>query len=309
MLIYQDARDRPRTTSVLAIGSFDGLHMGHKVLLRKLNEMARQHEAPSVVYTFDQPTRVLLHGAPYLYTLAEKLKLLDLLGVDEVVTVPFTLAFAQRSSEDFIAELRLLNPTAIVVGEDFRFGHDRAGSVATLRLLTGDLLAMPMYSLDGHPVHATRIREALQNGQVEEARRLLGRPYSARGVVVRGQALGRKIGFPTANVAISEGKLLPPGVFASRVLLPDGRLRPGMANVGWRPTVEGDDRRLEVNLLDFSGDLYGEEVRVDFIARLRGEERFAGLEALTEQLRRDEAAARAVLASTTVEPDELGLRG
>ncbi|HEX2864122.1 MAG TPA: riboflavin kinase, partial [Deinococcales bacterium] len=142
--------------------------------------------------------------------------------------------------------------------------------------------------------------------QVEEAARLLGRPYSARGVIVRGAALGRTIGFPTANVAISEGKILPPGVFACRVLLPGGNLRSGMANVGWRPTVDGQEKRLEVYLFDFTGDLYGEEVRVDFMARLRGEERFPGLEALKAQLARDEAAARAVLASQGEPEDELG---
>lgn len=296
MLVYQGPDDRPRTPSALAIGSFDGLHVGHQALLRRLRVIAAEQHVPSVVYTFDLPTRVLLQGTRFLYTLAEKLKILESLDVDEVVAVPFTREFSLRPPEAFLADLRVLQPRAVVVGDDFRFGHGRAGGLGELRGVTGRLEVLAMQTVGGEAVHASRIRSALEDGDVEAARRLLGRPFTARGVVVHGDARGRTIGVPTANVALSDGKLRPPGVFAVRMLLPDGRFEDGMANVGKRPTVDGLEERLEVNLLDLDEDLYGLEVRVDFLRRIREERRFDGLTALIEQLGRDRDRARELLA-------------
>ena len=298
MLVYQNSLDRPHTSSAVAIGSFDGLHLGHQKLLEALSALAHDYHVPSVVYTFDQPTRVLLQGSKFLYSLAEKLKILEELGVDEVIAVPFTREFSLRPPEAFLEDVRALQPVGIVVGDDFRFGHDRAGGLEDLRGVTGNLIALPMYTLAGEAVKTSVIRGLLENSKTAEARVLLGRPYTARGVVIHGDARGRTIGFPTANVATSDGKLLPPGVFAVRLLMPDGLFHDGMANVGKRPTVGGDLREsLEVHLFNFSGDLYGLEVRVDFLSHLRGEVKFSGLDALKAQLGQDRLDAIAALES------------
>jgi riboflavin kinase / FMN adenylyltransferase len=295
MLVYQNPLDRPHTPSILSVGSFDGLHLGHQALLARQKSLALDYHVPSVVYTFDQPTRVLLEGTKYLYTLAEKLKILEHYGVDEVVTVPFTLGFSQRSKETFLEDLRVLEPKAIVVGNDFRFGQQRSGGLEDLRQITPELIALEQLEFSGEVVKASKIRGLLELGDVKTARAFLGRPFSARGVVVSGKQLGRTIGFPTANIAVSNGKILPPGVFAVHLETPDGVVRGGMANVGTRPTVNGMTESLEVFVFDFSGDLYGLEVRVDFLERLRSEQKFAGLDALKEQLERDKTAARGLL--------------
>jgi riboflavin kinase / FMN adenylyltransferase len=295
MLVYQNPADRPHTPSILAIGSFDGLHLGHQALLARQKSLALEYHVPSVVYTFDQPTRVLLEGSKFLYNLAEKLKILEHYGVDEVVTVPFTLEFSQRSKEVFLEDLRVLEPKAIVVGNDFRFGQQRSGGLEDLRQITPELIALEQLEFAGEVVKASKIRALLELGDVKTATDFLGRPFSARGVVVIGKQLGRTIGFPTANIAVSNGKILPPGVFAVQLETPDGVIRGGMANVGTRPTVNGMTESLEVFVFDFSGDLYGLEVRVDFLERLRSEEKFAGLDALKAQLELDKTAARDLL--------------
>jgi len=294
---YQSPRQRPDTDTVIAIGSFDGVHLGHQALIKHLRELARTYRVPSVVYTFDPPTRVLTQGTEYLSTLPEKLALLERSKVDEVIAVSFTREFAARTKEEFLGDIATLRPRAIVVGEDFGFGKGRAGKLDDLRTVTPELHALPMFQLTGRDIKSTRIRELLQAGDVEGAAELLGRTYDAVGVVVGGDKLGRTIGFPTANVKVPAGKLLPPGVFAVAVWM-DGERFVGMANVGRRPTVEGTDTRLEVNLFDFDGDLYGREVQVKFKRFLRGEQKFASLDELKAQLARDQERARTALAES-----------
>ena len=294
MKTYQSPAARPDTDTVIAIGSFDGVHLGHQALLARLRERARVLRVPSVVYTFDPPTRVLTQSTPYLSTLPEKLALLERAGVDEVIAVSFTREFAARGKEAFLADIAVLRPRAIVVGEDFGFGKGRAGKLDDLRAVTPELIALPMFQLTGRDIKSTRIRELLSSGDVEGARELLGRPYSAVGVVVAGDRLGRTIGYPTANVKVPEGKLLPAGVFAVTLLLGDAAAT-GMANVGRRPTVSGAETRLEVHVFDFEGDLYGREVQVTFEGSLRGEQKFASLDDLKRQLAGDEQKARALL--------------
>ncbi|MDO4245191.1 MAG: riboflavin biosynthesis protein RibF [Deinococcus sp.] len=295
MKTYVSPGQRPDTETVIAIGSFDGVHLGHQALLAQLKAKAREYRVPSVVYTFDPPTRVLTQGVEFLSTLPEKLDLLRLYGIDETIAVPFTAEFAARPKDAFLDDLRVMRPRAIVVGEDFHFGKARAGGVGDLRGVVGDVVSLPMHQLGGDDIKSTRIRALLRGGDVEGAARLLGRPYDAQGVVVRGDQLGRTIGWPTANLRVSEGKLLPLGVFAVIVLDDKERRWPGMANIGMRPTVGGTERRFEVNLFDFEGDLYGEELQVRFVSRLRGEQKFSGLDELRAQLGRDAAAAREVL--------------
>ena len=293
MQVFQQPTDRPRTKSVVAIGSFDGPHLGHQALIAALTDASRNFSVPSVVFTFDQPTRVLLEGSKYLYTLPEKLEILRSLGVSEVIAVPFTKVFSERDKGAFLEDIAVLQPLQILVGDDFRFGHARGGGIIDLETLC-PVTALPMTALDGVPVKASAIRALLEAGDVVAARGLLGRAFSANGVVVRGQQLGRTIGFPTANIAVPDGKLLPKGVYAVRLEVGEERLS-GMANIGTRPTVSGMTESFEVNVFNFDGDLYGLEVTVSFEAFIRSEQKFAGLPALIAQLERDRATAAALL--------------
>ncbi|THF88917.1 bifunctional riboflavin kinase/FAD synthetase [Deinococcus sp. KSM4-11] len=299
MKTYVSPAQRPDTETVVAVGSFDGVHLGHQALIAQLKAKARQHRVPSVVYTFDPPTRVLMQGVEFLSTLPEKLDLLARYGVDEVVAVPFTTEFAARPKDAFLDDLRTLRPRTVVVGEDFHFGRGRAGGVDDLRLVAPEVVTLPMHQLGGEDIKSTRIREYLKEGDVAGAQRLLGRHYDAQGVVVQGDRLGRTIGFPTANISVPDGKALPLGVFAVVVIgdpsLPRGGRWHGVANVGFRPTVNGKARRFEVNVFDFNGDLYGQELQVKFFQYLRGEQKFGGLDELKAQIARDAQAARDAL--------------
>ncbi|MDK2010950.1 MULTISPECIES: riboflavin biosynthesis protein RibF [unclassified Deinococcus] len=294
MKTYVSPGQRPDTATVVAVGSFDGVHLGHQALIAQLKAKAREHRVPSVVYTFDPPTRVLTQGVEFLSTLPEKLDLLARYGVDETIAAAFTPEFASRPKEAFLDDLRLLRPRAIVVGEDFHFGRGRAGSAADLREVASEVVVVPIHGLSGEDIKSTRVREYLKSGDVDGARRLLGRHYDAQGVVVQGDRLGRTIGWPTANIRVPDGKALPLGVFAVVAVGDHGRWH-GMANVGFRPTVSGTDRRFEVHLFDFSGDLYGQELQVKFFTHLRGEQKFSGLDELKAQISRDAQAARDAL--------------
>jgi riboflavin kinase / FMN adenylyltransferase len=293
MRVYQSPFDRPKTESIVAIGSFDGLHLGHHALFLQLTTLATQHHVPSVVFTFDQPTRVLLEGSKFLYSLSEKLEILANLGVSEVIAVPFTKAFSSRAPAAFLQDIAALLPKNIVVGYDFRFGHERAGGITDLQSIA-PVTALEMQTLDGVAVHASNIRAALENADIRSANAMLGRNYHAAGVVVRGQQLGRTIGTPTANIAVPEGKLLPKGVYAVQLETPDGVARGGVANIGTRPTIGGMTESFEVHVFDFDGDLYGLEVTVRFVAFIRGEQKFSGLEALKSQIELDKQSAKAL---------------
>jgi len=223
--------------------------------------------------------------------LQEKVEALREVGVELILAVPFNEEFARRPPEAFLEDLRALQASRIYVGEDFRFGQGRAGGPEALERVAPTRV-VPLLSLGGEAVKSSRIRALLREGRVEEARHLLGRLYGAYGVVVEGDRMGRRLGFPTANLAVHPLKVLPPGVFAVEAEGAFGRYK-GVANVGTRPTLGGEERRLEVHLLGFAGELYGEEVRVRFLKRLREERRFPSLEALRAQIAEDVAEARA----------------
>ncbi len=293
MILINDPYDAPTGQKIVAIGSFDGVHLGHQYLLRRALREAKRRGLPLLVYTFDPPTKVFVKGVGMLSSMSEKVDLLRELGVEIALVVPFNEAFASRSKDEFLEDLRALEACAIYVGEDFGFGRGRSGTPQDLQAVA-PTVTVPLLELGGSPVKSTRIRALLEAGRVEEAKHLLGRPYSARGVVAGGDQLGRTLGFPTANLRVPSFKVLPPGVYAVRVTGPHGT-HGGMANVGTRPTVNGRALRLEVHLFGFTGNLYGEELEVAFLKKLRSEQRFESLEALKAQLVRDAEAARRYL--------------
>ncbi len=290
MIIAAEVADLPPGPKVVAVGSFDGVHLGHQSLLAKARALAAQERLPLLVYTFDPPTKVFMRGVGMLSTLSEKLDLLREQGVDLALAVPFDEAFAARDKAAFLDDLVRLEARRLVVGEDFAFGRGRSGGPADLETVA-PTLTVPLLDLGGAPVKSTRIRELLEQGDVEAARHLLGRPYGARGIVRQGERLGRRLGFPTANVETAPGKVLPRGVFAARAWVGE-RTHPAVVNVGTRPTLGGGALRLEAHLIGFSGELYGHELRLVFLKKLREERAFADLEALRTQIARDLEAAR-----------------
>lgn len=290
-MLFSEVADVPKGPKVVAVGSFDGVHLGHQYLLRQALAEAKTLKEPLLVYTFDPPTKVFTRGEGFLMDLQEKVEALRGVGVELILAVPFNEEFARRPPEAFLEDLRALQASRIYVGEDFRFGRGRAGGPEALERVAPTRV-VPLLSLGGEAVKSSRIRALLREGRVEEARHLLGRLYGAYGVVVEGDRMGRRLGFPTANLAVHPLKVLPPGVFAVEAEGAFGRYK-GVANVGTRPTLGGEERRLEVHLLGFAGELYGEEVRVRFLKRLREERRFPSLEALRAQIAEDVAEARA----------------
>ncbi|TBH21425.1 riboflavin biosynthesis protein RibF [Thermus thermamylovorans] len=290
-MLFSEVADVPQGPKVVAVGSFDGVHLGHQHLLRQALAEAKALKEPLLVYTFDPPAKVFTRGEGFLMDLTEKVEALRALGVELILAVPFNETFARRRAEEFLEDLRALGASRIHVGEDFRFGQGRRGGPEDLAQVA-PVRTVPLLTLGGEPVKSSHIRALLQEGRVEEARHLLGRPYGAYGVVVEGDGLGRRLAFPTANLAVHPKKVLPPGVYAVEAQGAFGRYR-GVANVGTRPTLGGGERRLEVHLLGFAGELYGEEVRVSFLKHLREEKRFANPEELKAQIARDVMAARA----------------
>ena len=313
----------------LAIGVFDGVHLGHQQIIRQTVSDARQHEALTVVVTFDKhpsfivaPDRV----PPLIYSHPQKLRTIESLGADALLEVHFDKSFSEQSGDAFIRSLahdmysdgaRLCEPQhvdndgaaagrrpapqsriqSICVGADFVFGHKRSGNVELLKKLGAELHftvhGVSAVSLDGQPVSSTRIREAIRAGDFDAASQMLGRAYSFAGKIVHGDQLGHKLGFPTANLDTT-GLLLPPnGVYAARATVVGKSFR-AVLNIGHRPTVNQPvpQLRVEVHLLDFSGDIYGQEMEVTFAAKLRDERKFATLDELKAQIARDTMEAK-----------------
>lgn len=287
----------------LALGVFDGVHAGHRAVIGAAVSAARGCGGVAGVVTFDpHPIRVLAPDkAPrrLLASLDHKAGILQGLGVGLMCAVKFHQEFARMEAEEFVAllvagaggDLRMVS-----VGEDWRFGHGRRGDVEMLReagVRAGfEVVAVPPVMMDGERVSSTRIRQAIRDGSLAAAARMLGRPYSVAGVVVEGRKLGRQLGFPTANLTVSDEQLPPEGVWVVEVGTGGGERWRGVANLGRRPTVDdGGPRTLEVHLLDFSGELYGKWIEVEFTRFLRAERKFGSLEELRDQIGRDVAAA------------------
>lgn len=300
----------PGRRSVLTIGAYDGVHLGHQAIIREVRRLAAELDAVSVVVTFDRhPASVVRpESAPKLLTdLDQKLELLDATGVDATVLVHFDEQQAAESPEAFAERVLVgrLGAQRIVVGDDFHFGRGRSGNVSLLRELGArhDFDVEPLALLErsdgiAEPLSSTGIRRAMAGGQVELAASMLGHAFQARGKVVQGDQRGRLLGFPTANVEVPNVICLPAdGVYAGWYLRPNGERHACAINLGRRPTFyeHADHSLLEAHLLDFSGDLYGEAARVEFTNFLRSERKFDGIDALVAQLKQDIEHARSVL--------------
>lgn len=294
-------QERP---TALAVGVFDGIHAGHRAVLGELTSRARAMGASAGVVTFDPHplTVVAPERAPSLLTsIDHRIELLAGLGLDLTAVVPFDEATREWNPTRFVSELLAgaLRARLVVVGEDFRFGRDRTGHVGLLREL-GDQFGfetavLPLVGGE-RPISSTSIRAMVASGDVAGAASALGRPHEIWGVVVEGDGRGRTIGVPTANVDVGDGIAVPArGVYAVTAGLDADDHRPGVANVGVRPTFGGETETVEVHLLDTDADLYGERLRVRFVARLRDEMRFDGVDALVQQIAADIGAARSIL--------------
>ncbi|MBI3961991.1 MAG: riboflavin biosynthesis protein RibF [Deinococcus sp.] len=279
----------------LTIGSFDGVHLGHQALIRHTLQVAKQQGLTAALLTFDPLPRLVLNGQPILTTITEKVEQVAALGMEAMIVEPFNTSLAALTPPEFCRYLATLPLRIIIVGEDFRFGRGGKGGASDLVSTGAQVETFQLLSPDSQPVHSSRIRECLVQGDVDSAARLLGRPYRISGRVVPGEGRGRTVGYPTANVEVHPHKLLPRGVFAVQVGAL-GKSYGGMLNIGTRPTFGGQSLAVEVHLFDFSGDLYNQELKLDLIHWLRSEQRFASAGELLAQLQCDEQAARQRLA-------------
>jgi len=306
MKIWRDLTQLPAFNStVLTIGTFDGVHLGHQKILQRLDELAQTRNAQSVLITFHpHPRSIVAHSppVPLLTTPEEKALLLSKFGLRHLVITPFTRGFSELSPEAYITSflVQKFSPSAVVIGYNHRFGRDRKGDIQLLRRFGKgfgfDVEEIGKETLLEWEISSTHIRKAISSGDIQMANRLLGYAYFFEGIVVKGQQLGRKLGFPTANIHIeNKEKLLPAeGIYAVN-FHSCGQCYGGMMSIGGRPTINEYDKTIEVNIFDFSGDIYGEKVTVEMRAFIRKIEKFPDLDKLILQLKEDEKIARQLL--------------
>ncbi len=304
--MHRPSTDNKPLRPVLTIGTFDGVHLGHRAILEEVKRHAAAIGGRSTVITFEPHPRQVLQPDAHIQILTplyEKLRLLREAGMEEVSVTPFTKEFARLSAEEYVEEflVKRFRPAAIVVGYDHRFGHDRRGDMRLLESYGGRfgfaVHELPAHMIDNAAISSTRLRKALLDGDMDGAAHMLGRPYTLTGTVVHGQKLGRTLGYPTANIQPAAPEQLVPkgGIYAVRVEA-DRRNCGAMLSIGTRPTVASDGAvSIEAYLFDYSGDLYGKALTVQFIRRTRDELKFDGLEALKDALRGDEAEVRGIL--------------
>jgi riboflavin kinase/FMN adenylyltransferase len=299
----------PLRRSTVTIGKFFAIHRGHQALIRATGEAARRNGGPSVVFTFDRhPMELLRPGTelPVIASLPERLDLIEAQGADVAVVVRLTPEFLAQEPDAFVREVLVgkLGAVEVLASDNFRFGRGARGDVRLLERLGEELgfRCTPITPVleGGARISSSRIAACVEAGKVADAALLLGRPYDVPGEITRGAQLGRRLGFPTANVITDPRRLLPAnGVYVVRLAVAgsDAPPHPGVANLGVRPTVDGSKRLLEVHVLDWDGDLYDRQVRVDFLERVRDEQRFPDLAALQAQIHRDAEAARGYFTS------------
>ncbi len=297
--------------TVLTVGTFDGVHAGHRVLIKRVVDLARERDARSVIVTFDPHPRDIINpgsdGIRLLSTLEERSELLADLGVDEMVVIPFDRDFSLLTSEEFVRDIvwEKIGVSEFVIGYDHHFGRNREGTIETVQNLGKELgfdsRVVSKQEVGNRTVSSTAVRKAIQNdGDMQLASSFLERKYILNGTVVHGDKRGKKIGYPTANVKPQNSKKIVPkrGVYAVWLRV-DGKYHGGMMNIGIRPTFEGEQETLEVNIFDFDEDIYGKEVQIQFVDRIRDERTFDGIEQLIEQLKSDEKSSRKILKKHT----------
>jgi len=296
MKIYHQLADfHPPNYSVVTSGTFDGVHLGHQKILRRLKELATRRQGETVLLTYWPHPRMILQpeedSLRLLTTLTEKVKLLEELGVDHLIILPFTKELSQMSSEEFIREILVekIHTKTLVIGYDHKFGKNREGSFEYLKshshLFGFDIEEISRQDVDDLAVSSTKIRTALAFGDIATASKYLGRPYVLSGQVVQGRQIGRSIGFPTANIDVADKYKLLPRDGAYAVYAEVGKIQyKAILNIGDRPTVDGKKKTIEAHLIDFDGDVYGEELSISFVEFLREEVRFESLNALKHQL-------------------------
>ncbi|MBN7812070.1 bifunctional riboflavin kinase/FAD synthetase [Algoriphagus sp. H41] len=307
MKIYEGLEGfTPVKNAVVTSGTFDGVHLGHQKILKRIREIARSIQGETVLITFWPHPRLVLypkeHNLRLLSTFEEKAKLLRQFGIDHLITIPFTQEFSQLTSEEFIRKVLIdaIHTRKLVIGYDHRFGKNREGSFEYLKANSHafglELEEISRQDVEEIAVSSTKIRKALESGDVKTAESCLGRPYELNGLVIKGQQIGRSIGFPTANIHIpNDYKLIPrDGVYAVEASV-EGVLYKAMLNIGNRPTVDGTKKTVEAHLFDFQGDLYSKQITVYFHEFLREERKFDSLEALKAQLGKDQQAAKSLL--------------
>ncbi|MEY4541222.1 MAG: hypothetical protein RLZZ306_2979 [Bacteroidota bacterium] len=292
--------------AVVTSGTFDGVHLGHQKIIQRLNEVAKLTDGQSVVISFYPHPRSVISPdnqvVKLLSTLDEKIELLEKSGVNHLLIIPFTREFSELSSEEFIQKILIqaIGTKTLVIGYDHRFGKNREGGFDYLKLNKEkygfDIEEISRQDIENVAVSSSKIRRALHEGDVPSAEHFLGRNYSLSGIIVKGKQLGRTIGFPTANIQVREiAKLIPSdGVYAVKVYYKN-RSFGGMLNIGNRPTVDGTFQTVEVNIFDFDQEIYGENLTVEFLQKIRNEKKFNGLEELKAQIAKDKITCKGIL--------------
>ena len=287
--------------TVLTLGVFDGLHLGHQAIMKTVVERAIAANAVATAITFDPHPRAVLHpesAPPLLQTLDQRLANFEVLGIEQAIVVPFSREFAAQPATDFLTDIirDRLHAKEVYLGKGFAFGRNRGGNIELLRKMSEKLGfvadEVDEVQLRGQRVSSSKIRELLADGQVNIARRMLDRPYGVEGVIIRGNRRGHTIGFPTANLKPHNRVIPRYGVYATATLI-DGKWRKSITNIGVRPTFENDaEPSIESFIFDFDGDLYGDVLRVRFLHRIRDERKFTGIDELKAQIEKDSARAR-----------------
>lgn len=309
MNVYHNIDEfKPVKNAVVTIGTFDGVHLGHRKIISRIKEIADEIGGETVILTFFPHPRMILHpedqDLKLINTIPEKAALLEELGVDHLIITPFSRDFSNQTAEEYIKNILVekIGTKKIVIGYDHRFGKDRKGSLAELQQLAPaygyEVIEIPEQDIHEVAVSSTRIRKALLNDEVELANEFLGYPFFISGKVNRGDQIGRTIGYPTANILVEETyKLIPSdGIFAVKVYLEDKEYK-GMGYIGHRPTINGMTRNIEVNIFDFNEDIYTKPIKMELLHFIRGDIKFSSLDELTTQLDKDKTDAMRLLNS------------
>ncbi len=314
MRVFRDLNDLPEfNNSVITIGTFDGVHKGHQKLIERINTLAAEQGGESIIITFHPHPRIVINPQDktlrLLNTIEEKTELLEKYGVDNTVIVPFSRDFSEQSAQEYVSNFLVKNfrPKSIVIGYDHKFGKDRSGDYHLLEQMKSmygySMEEISKETLDDIGISSTKIRNSLQSGDIALANDLLGHSYRVTGTVVRGLQNGRKLGYPTANLQVAdEYKLIPKtGIYAVRVYseqwpqgAPANGYYHGMLSIGYNPTFEGKEQTIEVNILDFNHDIYGNTITLEFVEYLRDEKKFNSLEDLIEAIKGDEVNTRRI---------------